>query len=80
MKADIHPTYKAMKVKCSCGHIFSVGSTLGQDLQVEVCNKCHPFYTGEQKIVDTQGRVDSFATRFGNFAALARKNNNKTEG
>jgi len=73
MKADIHPHYQDTKVKCSCGNTFSVGSTLDHDLQIEVCNKCHPFYTGEQKIVDTQGRVDSFANRFGNFGALARK-------
>ena len=73
MKADIHPEYKAMKVNCSCGNTFETQSTLGKDLHVEVCNKCHPYYTGEQRVVDTQGRVDRFATRFGNFGAMARK-------
>jgi large subunit ribosomal protein L31 len=74
MQENIHPKYEDVNVVCSCGNKFSIGSTLGQkDLHVEVCNKCHPFYTGDQKIVDTQGRVDSFATRFGNFGALARK-------
>ena len=73
MKANIHPNYKAIKVTCSCGNLFETSSTLGKDLHVEVCNKCHPYYTGEQRVVDTQGRVDSFANRFGNFAAMARK-------
>lgn len=78
MKKNIHPQYEDVKVTCSCSNTFVVGSTLGKkDLHVEVCNKCHPFYTGEQKIMDTQGRVDSFATRFGNFGAFARK---KKEG
>jgi len=77
MKENIHPNYKQIKVNCSCGHTFEVGSTLGEDLHIEVCDQCHPFYTGNQKIVDTQGRVDSFSTRFGSFAAMARK---KKEG
>lgn len=74
MKADIHPAYAPIKVTCSCGNHFEVGSTLGHDLTIEVCNKCHPFYTGNQKIVDTQGRVDGFKTRFGKFSAVAKKN------
>lgn len=73
MQDNIHPKYAPVKVNCSCGNTFELGSTLGHDLHIEVCNKCHPFYTGDQKIVDTQGRVDSFATRFGNFGAIARK-------
>jgi large subunit ribosomal protein L31 len=73
MKENIHPNYKAIKVTCSCGNSFTTSSTTGKDLHVEVCNKCHPFYTGEQRVVDTQGRVDSFKNRFGNFANLARK-------
>lgn len=77
MKANIHPNYKAIKVSCSCGNSFETSSTIGKDLHVEVCNKCHPFYTGEQRVVDTQGRVDNFKNRFGNFGSLARKK--KTE-
>ena len=57
MKADVHPQYGEIKVTCSCGNEFVTGSTLGQDLQVEVCSACHPFYTGKQKIVDSGGRV-----------------------
>ena len=74
MKAAIHPTYKQIKVKCSCGHEFETGSTLDDDaLSIEVCNKCHPFYTGKQKIVDTAGRVDSFNRKFGNLGKKADK-------
>ncbi len=67
MKAGIHPEYKEIKVTCSCGHVFTVGSALGKDLHIEVCNECHPFYTGKQKIVDTAGRVERFKGKFGSF-------------
>jgi len=65
MKADIHPTYGEITVTCSCGNEFVTASTLGENLQVEVCSACHPFYTGKQKIVDTGGRVDKFRRRYG---------------
>ncbi len=55
MKADIHPAYEAIKVTCQCGNTFSTRSTLGNDLHVEICSACHPFYTGQQKIIDTAG-------------------------
>ncbi len=58
MKADIHPDYSDIKVTCSCGNEFTTRSTLSEDLLIEVCSACHPFYTGKQKIVDTAGRVD----------------------
>jgi large subunit ribosomal protein L31 len=64
MKAAIHPDYKAINVTCSCGNTFETGSTLGHDLQVEVCSACHPFYTGKQKMVDTGGRVDRFRKKY----------------
>ena len=64
MKADIHPDYKQIKVTCSCGNEFTTRST-GKDLHVEVCSACHPFFTGQQKIVDTAGRVDKFRKRYG---------------
>lgn len=68
MKADIHPEYRTIKVKCSCGHEFETGSSLHEDsLTIEVCSNCHPFYTGKQKIIDTAGRVDSFNRKFGNL-------------
>jgi large subunit ribosomal protein L31 len=64
MKADTHPAYTQITVTCSCGNSFKTGSTLGQDLQIEVCSSCHPFYTGKQKMVDTAGRVDKFRRKY----------------
>ena len=69
MKAAIHPEYKSINVTCSCGNTFETGSTLGHDLQVEVCSACHPFYTGKQKMVDTVGRVDRFRKKYAAKAA-----------
>lgn len=69
MKADIHPEYREITVTCSCGNEFATRSTLGEDLHVEVCSACHPFYTGKQKIVDSGGRVDKFRRRYGLSAA-----------
>ena len=65
MKANIHPKYSVITATCTCGNSFKVGSTLTDDLYLEVCSECHPFYTGKQKIIDTAGRVDSFNRRFG---------------
>jgi large subunit ribosomal protein L31 len=64
MKAEIHPNYTEIKVTCSCGNTFNTRSTMGDDLQVEVCSACHPFYTGQQKILDTAGRVDQFRKKY----------------
>lgn len=65
MKPDIHPQYNEINVVCSCGHNFKTRSTVGKDLHVEVCSNCHPFYTGQQKIVDSAGQVDKFRKRYG---------------
>jgi large subunit ribosomal protein L31 len=66
MKADIHPNYSSVNVTCNCGNEFSVSSTMRADsYRVDVCNKCHPFYTGKHKILDTEGRVDQFMRRYG---------------
>jgi len=66
MKAGIHPKYHETKVVCSCGNTFVTRSTYGGDeLHIEVCAKCHPFYTGKQKILDTAGQVDKFRRRYG---------------
>ncbi len=63
MKADIHPTYfENVTATCACGATFSVGST-AEKISVEICSKCHPFYTGEEKVLDTKGRVDKFKKR-----------------
>jgi len=65
MKADIHPAYADIAVTCSCGNSFQTRSTVGKDLAIEVCSKCHPFYTGKQKMLDTGGRVDRFRRKYG---------------
>jgi large subunit ribosomal protein L31 len=64
MKEKIHPNYVEAKVTCSCGNTFETHSTK-PNLHVEVCSNCHPFFTGEQRIVDTAGRVDRFKRRYG---------------
>ena len=64
MKQGIHPDYKEIKVHCACGHEFTTRSTRKDDLQVEICSECHPFFTGKQKLVDTAGRVDRFNRRY----------------
>lgn len=64
MKQNIHPHYEVVKVTCSCGNSFETRSTLGHDLQVEVCSNCHPFFTGKQKLMDTAGQVDKFRRRY----------------
>lgn len=69
MKADVHPSYTEITVSCSCGTTFTTRSTLGRDLQVEVCSSCHPFYTGKQKILDTAGRVEKFRQKYARKAA-----------
>ncbi len=64
MKQDIHPAYGPCTVRCACGETFTTGSTR-KEMRVEICSKCHPFYTGKQKLVDTGGRVDRFKRRYG---------------
>jgi large subunit ribosomal protein L31 len=65
MKDGIHPKYTDITVTCTCGNTFQTRSTLGSNLEVEVCSNCHPFYTGKQKIVDSGGRVDRFRKKYG---------------
>jgi large subunit ribosomal protein L31 len=64
MQADIHPDYVEATVKCSCGNTFTTRSTKSE-LTSELCNECHPFYTGKQKLVDTGGRIEKFEKRYG---------------
>lgn len=64
MKTDIHPQYEPLQVTCSCGNQFTTRSTLKEELHVEVCSSCHPFYTGKQKMLDTAGRVDKFRKKY----------------
>lgn len=64
MKKDIHPKYGKAIVRCACGNTFETGSTK-DELRVEICSACHPFYTGKQKLVDSGGRVERFNSRYG---------------
>lgn len=70
MKQGIHPDYAEITATCSCGNVMKIRSTMGKDLNLDVCSACHPFYTGKQRNVDTGGRVDRFKKRFG---ALGKK-------
>tara|TARA_X000001036_G_scaffold189010_1_gene178215 strand:+ start:925 stop:1152 length:228 start_codon:yes stop_codon:yes gene_type:complete len=69
MQYSIHPKYEEVTVTCSCGNVFKTRSTLCKDFHIDVCSKCHPFFTGKQKIVDSGGRVDRFKKRFGKRSA-----------
>ena len=64
MKEGIHPNYQQTTIRCACGNIIETGSTK-KDITVEICSKCHPFYTVKQKVVDTSGRVDKFIKKYG---------------
>ncbi|MCL6637103.1 MAG: 50S ribosomal protein L31 [Alicyclobacillus sp.] len=64
MKTGIHPEYHVTTVTCACGETFETGSTK-KNLRVEICSKCHPFFTGKQKLVDTGGRVEKFNKKYG---------------
>jgi len=63
LKPDIHPKYEPIQIKCACGEVIETRST-AKNTSVEICSKCHPFYTGKQKIVDTEGRVDRFKRKY----------------
>ena len=73
MKTDIHPNYQEITTTCSCGNVLPVMSTLKDNLTLDVCAKCHPFYTGKQKILDSGGRVKKFQDRFGASGASKSK-------
>lgn len=66
MKQGIHPEYGKTTITCACGNVLEVGSAK-KEMNVEICSKCHPFFTGKQKLVDTEGRVDRFRKKFGDY-------------
>ena len=72
MKPGIHPKYAEVEVRCACGNTFKTKSTKNE-LHLEICNNCHPFFTGRQKLIDTEGRVERFTKRFGAQTAEGRK-------
>jgi len=65
MKEGIHPNYHEINVHCACGNNFQTRSTKKDDLHIEICSECHPFFTGKQKLIDTAGLVDRFNKRYG---------------
>lgn len=75
MKADIHPKYFKVMIKCACGNEFETRSTTKDAIMVEICSNCHPFYTGKQKLIDTAGRVDRFRRKY----AKLNQTNTKTD-
>jgi large subunit ribosomal protein L31 len=72
VKPGIHPKYEEVEVRCACGNTFTTRSTK-KELHLEICSNCHPFFTGRQKLIDTEGRVERFTKRFGSQTAAARK-------
>ena len=72
MKEGIHPNYKEVEARCACGHTFKTRSTK-PELHLEICSNCHPFFTGRQKLIDTEGRVERFTKKFGTQTVEQRK-------
>jgi large subunit ribosomal protein L31 len=72
VKPGIHPKYQEVEVRCACGNTFKTRSTK-TELHLEICNQCHPFFTGRQKLIDTEGRVERFTKRFGAQSSEARR-------
>jgi len=68
MKKDIHPEYRQTTIRCHCGHEFQAGSTK-ENISVEICSQCHPFYTGKQKLVDSAGRIERFRKKYSKYNA-----------
>jgi large subunit ribosomal protein L31 len=68
MKKDIHPEYSQTEIRCACGNVVETGSTK-KDIRIEICSKCHPFFTGKQKLVDTAGRIERFRRKYADYEA-----------
>ena len=72
MKTDIHPGYDQTTITCACGNVIETGSTKS-DIRVEICSKCHPFFTGKQKLVDSAGRIERFRKKYEKFQDQQKK-------
>ena len=68
MKTDIHPEYHAIDVLCACGAKWKTHSTKPGEMRLEICSSCHPFFTGKQKLIDTEGRIERFRKKYQNLA------------
>jgi large subunit ribosomal protein L31 len=73
MKPNIHPAYHDVTIVCACGNVFQTSSTV-QSLTVEICSKCHPFFTGKQKLLDSEGRIERFKKKYEKVSAKPAKN------
>ncbi len=73
MKKDIHPENHTAKIRCACGFEIEAMSTKGDDVSVEICSNCHPFFTGKQRFVDTAGRIDRFRKKYAKFESSKDK-------
>lgn len=77
MKENIHPEYVECKVTCSCGNTFTTRSTYGEEMKIETCSECHPFYTGQQRVLDSEGRIEKFKRKYGSYKKDREKKKNK---
>lgn len=79
VKEGIHPKYEVTSIQCGCGNAFETRTSRGGELKVDICNACHPFYTGKLKFVDTAGRIDKFQKKFaaGTYGSLQKKGKKK---
>ncbi|OGG94708.1 MAG: 50S ribosomal protein L31 [Candidatus Lambdaproteobacteria bacterium RIFOXYD2_FULL_50_16] len=73
MKADIHPKYQDTQYSCACGAEFVIRSTMRQQVKLEICSSCHPLYTGKEKLMDTEGRIDRFKKKYENVSFGKKK-------
>lgn len=78
MRPDIHPEYHEVEVRCACGAAWKTRSTK-QELRLEICSNCHPFFTGRQKLIDTEGRVERFTKKYGKVTVENRKKQQRTQ-
>jgi large subunit ribosomal protein L31 len=78
MKKEIHPEYKKTKITCICGNVIETAST-SQDIHVEICSRCHPFFTGKQKLIDTAGRVERFQRKYADYKGKKKKTETEAE-
>lgn len=79
MKDKIHPNVADVTITCACGNVIETASTVGKNFSVELCSKCHPFFTGKQRLVDSTGRVERFQKRYDKFQAKKAEGKAKTE-
>ena len=73
MRPEIHPKYEDVNVRCACGETYTTRSTKGGEIRLEICSKCHPFFTGKQKLIDSAGRVERFKKKYGEIPRKKKK-------